>query len=269
MALPIGIAVASILLLHRIRTEEWLPPPREILDAPPEQALYGVVWMLALTVTAWIALTTLVSVVAYSTRTAMAIRAVEWVALPPVRRLGKRWAGLLLAAGSMTMAGPAGATIVAPIPLVVGSHQPAAATPDTAVVSPDSTEKVSVPAAVPLGAAGIRTEWAFRYDRAATSIPPFLRAESSDPFTDGPADSIVYPDTIVYTVRPGDSLWSIAAAHIAQEGEGPPSPTQIVPLWQQVIALNQERLRSTDPDLIFPGEEILLPPLDDYSVAYR
>ena len=278
VALPVGITAASILLLHRIKAEEWLPPPSEILNAPPEEALFGVVWLLAFTLTAWIVVTTLLSVVAYATGISGAIRAVEWVTLPLVRRLGRRWAGLLLAVGSMTMALPVGATVVPPIPLVVGSHQPGAADTDSAVAPPASTGVASAPPAVPSqansavappastrtvsappavrsGAADIEPEKAFPDRIGTVNAPPFLSGQASHDDPDGPAGAILY------TVRPGDNLWSITASHIAGEGDGAPSPARIVPLWLQVISLNQERLRSSDPDLIFPGEKILLPPL--------
>ena len=255
IALPVGITVASILLLRRIKAEEWLPPPREILNAPPEEALFGVVWLLAFTVTAWIVMTTLLSVVAYSTRIAGAIRAVEWMTLPPVRRLGRRWAGLLLAMGSMTMALPAGATVVPPVPLVVGSHQPGAADADPAVAPPASTGVIYAPAAVRSEAPDPEPGEAFPDRTDTMSAPLFLAGQVSH---DDPDEAT---GAIVYTVRPGDNLWSTTAAHIAGEGDGEPSPAEIVPIWRQVIALNQERLRSSDPDLIFPGEEITLPPL--------
>jgi hypothetical protein len=38
-----------------------------------------------------------------------------------------------------------------------------------------------------------------------------------------------------------------------------PTAAEITPVWVEVIAANRDRLRSGDPDLIFPGEIVVLP----------
>jgi hypothetical protein len=56
-------------------------------------------------------------------------------------------------------------------------------------------------------------------------------------------------------VRPGDSLWSIA-----EEALGPGAPDSAVDAaWRAVASANHRVL--DDPDLIFPGTELALPPL--------
>lgn len=61
------------------------------------------------------------------------------------------------------------------------------------------------------------------------------------------------------TVSRGDSLWRIAEDHIETVvGEGL-SSRQISQYWRSLIELNVGRLRSGDPDLIYPGEVIALP----------
>jgi len=54
-----------------------------------------------------------------------------------------------------------------------------------------------------------------------------------------------------YVVVAGDNLWSIAKAH-ARQGE------DFVELWAEMISLNAESLKSKNPNLIFPGEEIII-----------
>jgi hypothetical protein len=61
------------------------------------------------------------------------------------------------------------------------------------------------------------------------------------------------------TVRPGDNLWSIAAGSIAAGG-ATPSSARIAPYWRVVVDRNRASLRSGNPNLIFPGETISLPP---------
>ena len=55
-----------------------------------------------------------------------------------------------------------------------------------------------------------------------------------------------------YTVTAGDNLWKIAAAHT-------PDDEPVGPYWRRLIAANEGRLLSGDPDLIYPGEILVLP----------
>ena len=57
-------------------------------------------------------------------------------------------------------------------------------------------------------------------------------------------------------VAPGDNLWRISARHLADLGDDRP----VGPYWRRVVEANRPHLRSGDPDLIYPGEEIRLPP---------
>jgi nucleoid-associated protein YgaU len=55
-------------------------------------------------------------------------------------------------------------------------------------------------------------------------------------------------------VRPGDSLWAIAALHLPAGA----SPTQIDAAWRQWYAANQSEIGS-DPNLILPGQQLTAP----------
>lgn len=57
------------------------------------------------------------------------------------------------------------------------------------------------------------------------------------------------------TVLPGDHLWKISARHLDEEDH----EIDVAPYWREVIDENTPRLRSGDPDLIYPGEVIELP----------
>ena len=63
-------------------------------------------------------------------------------------------------------------------------------------------------------------------------------------------------------VQPGDSLWTIAARAVAADEA---TPVDQVPeadvsrRWTAIRETNVARLRSGDPSLIFPGEEVVLP----------
>jgi nucleoid-associated protein YgaU len=65
-----------------------------------------------------------------------------------------------------------------------------------------------------------------------------------------------------HQVRRGDNLWDIAAGQLAAH---PDHTLTVREYWLLVIDANRDRLRSGDPDLIFPGETIMLPPLGEPS----
>jgi hypothetical protein len=68
----------------------------------------------------------------------------------------------------------------------------------------------------------------------------------------------------VHGVVAGDDLWSIAATQLAQVSGRPIaslSNAQVAGYWQRVCDANRSRLHSGDINLIFPGEQIELPPV--------
>jgi hypothetical protein len=65
-------------------------------------------------------------------------------------------------------------------------------------------------------------------------------------------------------VAPGDNLWLISRDHLAEVNNLPASELSdhdIAAYWLRVIAENLDSLRSGNPNLIFPGELIRLPPV--------
>jgi nucleoid-associated protein YgaU len=64
---------------------------------------------------------------------------------------------------------------------------------------------------------------------------------------------------VAVVVEKGDHLWSITAAHLESSTGEEPSAAEITPRWVEVIDANRDRIRSGDPDLIYPGETIVLP----------
>jgi nucleoid-associated protein YgaU len=66
------------------------------------------------------------------------------------------------------------------------------------------------------------------------------------------------PESVV--VEPGDHLWKISEEHLATVLGRPAEDAEVDPYWRSVIDTNRERLASGDPDLIYPGETVALPP---------
>ncbi len=61
-----------------------------------------------------------------------------------------------------------------------------------------------------------------------------------------------------YVIRPGDTLWDVAAAHLPR---GSRSPGRIDRYWRRIHAANRGVL-GDDPHLIHPGTRLVLPPAD-------
>lgn len=85
------------------------------------------------------------------------------------------------------------------------------------------------------------------------------------------AGETTYPPVVVgshaqstetVTVERGDHLWKISARHLGDFYQRPASNREISPYWRETIESNRNRLRSGDPDLIYPGEEVALPPIE-------
>lgn len=62
-----------------------------------------------------------------------------------------------------------------------------------------------------------------------------------------------------WTVEPGDHLWSIAARTLAASWHRRPTDGEVDPYWRRLIADNRDTI--ANPDLIYPGDTVELPPL--------
>jgi nucleoid-associated protein YgaU len=82
-------------------------------------------------------------------------------------------------------------------------------------------------------------------------------APPDDPAVEEAADP---RSTVV--VRRGDNLWDISATRLERRWGRKPADHEIAPYWRRVMETNRPRLRSGDPNLIYPGEVVELPPLD-------
>lgn len=60
-----------------------------------------------------------------------------------------------------------------------------------------------------------------------------------------------------HVVRPGENLWVIAEGLARQSLGREATDAEVLPAWQRLIAANAQRV--ADPDLIHPGDVLLLP----------
>ncbi|MET1000407.1 MAG: hypothetical protein ABWZ15_01240 [Acidimicrobiia bacterium] len=143
------------------------------------------------------------------------------------RAAGVAWGASLLFAPTLAQA-PAGAA----------SHPPFVAVDEPFVRAP-------APAPAPTSTIAMPT--------IPTTAP---LAEAPAPVA--PPTAAVPPATRHHIVVAGENLWSIAAAELA--GHGETSERAVAAYWRTVVEANRAALRSGNPNLIFPGEVIALPP---------
>ena len=102
---------------------------------------------------------------------------------------------------------------------------------------------------------------------ASSPAPPVTGGRGAGAIDDGaprpppaPAPPTATPPA-TWVIRPGDNLWSVAAATLARAWGRVPSDPEVDDYWTRLIAVNRIRLAyRDDPDLVFPGQVFELPP---------
>jgi hypothetical protein len=187
---------------------------------------------------------TVVGALARATRSVRMVRWADALALPPVRRVLSSSLGLTTAL--VTAAGPAVALpppglvpprpsdppVMAPLDLPAAPAPTPEATPaPTLTATPEETPEAT-PDPVP---------------EATTAPLPAAPAPGA------PAEHVT---------RPGDHFWRIAAAQVSAAVGRPATDAEIAPYWRQLVAANRDRLADpANPDLVFPGQQFVLPPV--------
>ena len=241
ISMEIGLLDALYRLesLPFLRTPGADPPAWRLwlASTPPQDAVAAVLRLAATAAAWWLLATTGLYLAARLTRVPAMVRALEWTTPRAVRRLIDRAVALSviasLAGGTAAFAG--GGNPPAPVVAAVGRQPGILPLP---VTGPGAQPQPSPePFPVPLP--------------PAASVPErsALREGATQP---GPPNR--------YTVQRGDSLWTIAANHLADSGVTR-SNGRIAPYWKELIQENRGGLRSGNPDLIFPGETVTLPPI--------
>jgi hypothetical protein len=128
---------------------------------------------------------------------------------------------------------------------------PSPAPPATDPSSPSPTP--STPTSPPRSGATASTPAANDNSASGAAPPPPSIATGPPP-----------PDPTVHATVIGDDLWSIAAAQVAQASGrsiSSLSNAEVAAYWQRVCDENRPHLQSGDVNLIYPGEQIALPPI--------
>lgn len=264
-------SLAAIAVLHRLGDAagfavDWNDVWGWVGAHSPERVLLGITRLAALGLSYWACGSLLVATLVRLVGLRTLIRTVDWLTLPAIRRVAERAVALSLTASTLAGGGLAPALAADDVydgDVVTHQHETEA---------PAATSYVPVPAAdaapapVPVELAPAEPEVA----ESATIPPPAPAPQWPEVaprrFDPAAADALGvgslrsahagYPHDVVA----GEHLWSIAAAHLRHVLGRQPGEAETATYWAHLIDVNRERLRSGDPDLIFPGETVLCPP---------
>ena len=241
MAVVVGLNALARLDGFRI---PWSDLGRWLDGTPFEDVLGAILLLVALTLAYWLLISTVASLLAAASGRRGLIRAVEWLTLPAIRRLADRAVALSLAVSTVAgplapaVANPGGFGSSVPVIVEVGEEgRPVPPGPGEPVDEADRDDDIVVPRHL-----------------EPTPLPP--------PAGEGPT---VRDGTAARTVivRRGDHMWSLAESHLAHiTGRNDLSEHEIARYWVRVINENRSRIRSGNPDLIYPGEALVLPPVE-------
>ncbi len=227
--------------LHRLGTGPLAAPPlgswSEIQDWATSRSAVEIALALvrlgALGAAAHLALTTGMALAGRLFHLPALARAAHLGTLPPFRGLVRRAAGLALSASALVPASSPAMVIqrIAPAPVVSTGVVIERIRPGPAP-QPGGSATMSVQ---PPGSATVRT-----IENRSEPKPP---APVPDPR---------------HLVRPGDHLWAIAEQDLTRVLGRAPTGQEIAPRWRAVMAANPQL---ADPDLLFPGTYVVVPPI--------
>jgi len=214
---------------------DWSDPLGWMKAADLEVAVAAVARLGGLALVGWVGLSTAIYVVARTMGAGAGT--LRWLSIGPLRR-----------AVDAVLAGS----------LVLTSMAPAAAVVDpvTATTISDSPVEGSAsvdPAYVPIPAG---MDWADEAPPAEETRP------EAEPAPPPEAETPPATEQVTLVAGPGDHLWKLAEDRIREILARPVTDDEVAPYWVDVVEANRDRIRSGDPNLIFPGEEIVMPQVD-------
>lgn len=237
-SLLLVLQLAALDALWRIR--EIILPLELPWSGEPELVLVVLAYGVAIALAIGMCAGTLLHALGFAFRVPALLRAGAALMPGSMRELVSG-ATAVAAAGTMVTAGP---TLALPPPGLVPSSAPAA----NAIVQPGPA-----PSPIPPSL----------HDPAVPDSHPGDSVDGGLPVSDVNPSADLAPGSGVLRTHPvtsGEHLWSIAEDELRRRtGNRRPTVGEITLYWREVIAENQGRIASGDPDLIFPGERIVLP----------
>ena len=258
LLLLIVFEVGAIALVHRLGSISWLRIPWDAFGpwlelAAVEDVIGALVRTVALVIAYWMAASTAAYTLAKATRIPSLIRATAWATVPSIRRVVDRAIAVTVTAASLSVpvasAGAADIATQPPPPSDPIVYQIS----NQGVPTPINLPQIDSTAILPPGVAG-----------AGYTPQPAGKVESGSVAATADSEpTAVAGAATVHQVVAGDNLWTIAADHMrATLLDRTIDSAEIAPHWRRIIELNTPNLKSGDPNLIYPGERIVLPAID-------
>jgi hypothetical protein len=108
-----------------------------------------------------------------------------------------------------------------------------------------------------VAAASAATAWPVAAAEAAPAAAPAPAPDAGFPTLDRPVPDPVRRLPVAHVVRPGESLWRVAALHLGDK----PTDEAIAAAWPRWHAANRAVI-GPDPGLLRPGQRLVAPPLE-------
>lgn len=237
VALHLAGAVTGVVPLGSLGS--WLT------TADPTTVLVAVARMAGLAIGYWLVASTILYAVSYHLGLGSMTRALQWVTLPVIRRLVQGTLALSLTGASMI-----GPSLVVAAPAM--AQQAAAA--GTGTTQPGGQDGTGTSLYAP-DAAG----WPQQPDSSGFWLPSGLNP--SAPTGQVPANQGATSASESYTVVRGDNFWKISKARLRQAVGRDVTDDEVAHYWVRVVAANRATIRSHNPNLIYPNEQVKLPPV--------
>ena len=183
--------------------------------------------------------TTLLAVVGRAVHAPRLVAFADAVTLPMFRTIAGRVAGLAISASA-----------------VVGGALP------TAGAAPAAVESSVGLAGVGLADGPLIERVSLLPGTTADGSTATIRVLPAEPAADPGVVPPAAPAPVLHRVERGDHLWKIAEDALGSALGRPATDAEVDPFWRQVIAANPE---IDDPDLIFPGQLVVVPPVPRQS----
>ncbi|MEM7337663.1 MAG: hypothetical protein AAF467_03380 [Actinomycetota bacterium] len=246
----IAAELMLVVALHLTSRPDYTIPLQSIGSwlsvTDPTTVLVSVARLAGLIIGYWLLLTTLAYAVAYHAGWSGVTDTLRWVTLPVVRRVVQGVTVMSLT--GVSLVGPAAVSLspaLAQQDAVVAQADPSAADPSAPDAADGETDDEQPSTYMPDAAGWPTTEMG----------GDFWQPSSINGL------NTVSADAGTHTVVNGDHLWSIAENHLRATTGRDVTEDEICQYWVRVVDANRSRISSGDPDLIFPAEEIVLPPV--------
>lgn len=243
------VLVGGLILVGSLRTEPLpglgAPAADWFREVAPAEGLLAVLRLAVLVGLAYLLGATLLTVASAMIRSDPVDRWAERCTGPTLHRFLRAAAGVGIGTVTSWQSIAAGA---APPPVTAPSEPVPAATAEPTAEEITTLTRIDDPDAPAPEEESVRS--------------PSAPADAPDPAVTAPTDGAGADTTAWWTVEPGDHLWRIAEETLLDLRGEAPSTDEVAAYWHVVCEANHDRLVDPDnPDLIMPGQRIVLPPV--------